>query len=47
MNVNRVAETTNIGESNGTNLRPVLPILFLIAYENHGVFINTPPGQLA
>jgi hypothetical protein len=29
MNVNRVAETTNMGESNGRNLRPVLPVLFL------------------
>jgi len=26
--VNRVTETTNMGESNGTNLKPVPPILF-------------------
>jgi hypothetical protein len=28
-NVNRVTENTNMGESNGTNLKPILPILFL------------------
>ena len=25
---NRVTETTNMGESNGTNLKPIPPILF-------------------
>jgi len=27
--VNRVTESTNTGESNGTNLKPIPPILFL------------------
>jgi hypothetical protein len=28
-NMNSVTETTNMDESNGTNLKPILPILFL------------------
>jgi hypothetical protein len=37
---NRVTETTNVGESNGTNLKPIPPILFFKqAYEYLEVLI--------
>jgi hypothetical protein len=43
MNVNKVTEITNMGESNGTNLRPIVPILlFKKAYENRRVLILHP-----
>jgi hypothetical protein len=39
----RVTETTNVGESNGTNLNPTSSVLFFFfCYENRGVLILRP-----
>jgi hypothetical protein len=40
--LNTVTETTNIGGSNGTNLKPIAPILFYTFFKNRGVLVLRP-----
>jgi hypothetical protein len=42
---NRVTETTNMDESNGTNLKPILPILFLNKLMNIGSVLVPSPDR--
>jgi hypothetical protein len=45
MNLIRVTETTSVGESNGTNLKPIIPIAFFKqVYENLEVTVLCQDG---
>jgi hypothetical protein len=42
-NMNNVTQTTNMDESNGTYLKPILPILFVNKLMNIGLVIIPSP----
>jgi len=43
---NRVTETTNMGESNGTNLKAIPPIIFLTSLRKCKVLLLLPDSWL-